>query len=271
LAFAHKYQTGKPSKWRIEVMNLGSGKRRALQGSGASGDINPVWSPDGRQLAFATEINKNRDMWIMDADGSNAHRLTSGPSKQQFASWSPSGAELIFTFNRSESTAGLFRMGVDGSGGIDLGEGGNPSWSINDDIIFELGLPYQHDIWRIKPDGSGRAKVVDTPNLNEEMPVWSPDGTRIAFVSNSVTGRPDTDLNGRQIWVMNADGSDAHALTSFAEPSTNPTWSPDGQSIAFVSQHNSSMWQVWTMRADGADQTRITSDNGMKFYLSWTR
>jgi Tol biopolymer transport system component len=52
-------------------------------------NINPVWSPDGRQIAYVSDAGNNKDIYIMDADGSNLHRLTYEKSTEGYPSWRP--------------------------------------------------------------------------------------------------------------------------------------------------------------------------------------
>ncbi len=75
-------------------------------------------------------------------------------------------------------------------------------------------------------DGSNVQRITDGDGI-DSWPVWSPDGKRIAFVSNR-TGN-------YEIYLMNADGSTIKNLTNNAAQDTSPTWSPDGKKIAFVS------------------------------------
>ncbi|MBA3944179.1 MAG: serine/threonine-protein kinase [Herpetosiphonaceae bacterium] len=272
LAFAIGVPTGDTSKWHIETLDLTTGQRQALPGTGTGNDINPVWSPDGQHIAFAAEASGNRDIWLMDAAGSHAERLTSGHIKQQYPTWSPRGDALIFTYNKSDTADALYRIDASGQQGVDLGVGGNASWSVNDQIIFSLEVtPYSHDIWQMGADGSGRAKLVDTPDVNEEFAVWSPDGQHIAFTSNPVITNNEDDLHNRQIWIMDADGSNRHQVTSGRYPATNAAWSPDAQWVAFVVQQSVTTSQVWIVRADGTQAHQLTADKAKKFYLSWTR
>ncbi|NIM52763.1 MAG: translocation protein TolB, partial [Gemmatimonadales bacterium] len=84
-------------------------------------------------------------------------------------------------------------------------------------------------------------------------PAWSPDGTRIAF------DRDSEDTN-REIYVMDADGSNPVRLTSHPADETFPAWSPDGRWIAFESNRvEDGGWQeIYVMRADGSNLVNLT-------------
>jgi TolB protein len=86
---------------------------------------------------------------------------------------------------------------------------------------------------------------------NNFLPVYAPDGTRLAFVSNR------DQAGNTEIYVMNADGSNVRRLTNNAAADTSPTWSPTGNQIAFVSDRTSTP-QVWIMDADGLGQRQLT-------------
>jgi hypothetical protein len=85
---------------------------------------------------------------------------------------------------------------------------------------------------------------------NAISPAWSPDGVRIAFVSNW-DGNFD-------IWVMNSDGSDPVNLTRSPVQDRWPAWSPDGEWIAFASVRDSPYWELYIMRSDGSGVRRVT-------------
>jgi len=96
-------------------------------------------------------------------------------------------------------------------------------------VAFTRGL----DIWVMNADGSGQAAITGVEGP-DSAPAWSPDGTRLVFVSNrNVPGGATT---GPELWVMNADGSGVRQLTQTAPGSSlAPAWSPAGDRIAFHS------------------------------------
>ena len=111
-------------------------------------------------------------------------------------------------------------------------------------------------------DGSGTRRLTENIHL-DHYPAWSPDGTRIAFISRPWIGE------GGHLYTMAADGTDVQLLT----PSLDtvglypPVWSPDGQSIALVGHESRSRRLLYTVGADGSDLTRISETLGVP---SWS-
>lgn len=116
------------------------------------------------------------------------------------------------------------------------------------------------DIYIMRADGSEQTRLTDTPS-NETLPALSPDGQRIAFVS-------DRDGN-REIYVMNVDGSEQTNLTRDAADDWTPSWSPDGQYIVFSSFRDGN-WEVYRMAADGSEQRRITHNEHADYSPAWS-
>lgn len=94
-----------------------------------------------------------------------------------------------------------------------------------------------------------------------EQPAWSPDGSKVAFVSYR-------DGNG-EIYVMDADGSNQTRLTNQPALDTGPKWSPDGRRIAFVSARSKTA-QVWVMNANGSDARRVAETPGEQGAVQWS-
>jgi Tol biopolymer transport system component len=123
----------------------------------------------------------------------------------------------------------------------------------------------QQDIFVLEL-GSPPRNLTNSPDIEEDFPAWSPSGDRLAFVGSPVGTQ---NLPQRQIFAMNADGSNRTQLTSGPGPHTNPVWSPDQAWLAYVARETSSAWQVWAMRADGSAPRQITSGAADNFYLAW--
>ena len=120
-----------------------------------------------------------------------------------------------------------------------------------------------HDIYAMDLDGSNQTRLT-TSSAYDDEPKWSPDGTRIAFMS-------DRDGNF-EIYSMNADGSNQSRLTNNPAADGFPAWSPDGTKIAFVSGdlRNPASFEIYVMNANGSNRTRLTNDSFIDGVPAWS-
>lgn len=130
------------------------------------------------------------------------------------------------------------------------------------DIVFDSRLEGS-EIWAIRPDGSGLRRLTRSPkNTSNQYPRWSPDGRRIAFASTqyapSLPENLSSETHGRQIYMMNRDGSGLQRLTFLPNASEEPNWSPDGRRIAFYSNA-----KMYVMDSNGSNVRRLTNDQMM--------
>ena len=206
-------------------------------------DTDPAVSPDGAKIAFARGL----DIWVMNADGSGQTAITGTEGPDAAPAWSPDGTKLVFEGIRNIPGGGttgrqLWVMNADGSGVRQLTDGGAnlaPAWSpLGDRIAFHSNLDGEFEIYAIPADSApaggadARVKLTDNIGLQDQNPTWSPDGTRIAFERGTGTNIGDTT---KEIWVMDADGTDGAQLTFNSDYDVQPAWSPDGAGIAFES------------------------------------
>ncbi|MEJ2370149.1 MAG: hypothetical protein P8Y07_04800 [Gemmatimonadales bacterium] len=202
----------------ISVMDVFSSNVRTLNVADAD---NPAWSPDGKRIAFGRGVGTSRDIWLMDADGSNPVNLTDHPASDTDPAWSPDGTRIAFT-RQIDGNHEIYVIDADGSHPVnvtnDPAEDLQPAWSPDGTkIAFARGPDLDaRDIYVMDPDGANPANLTNHPD-DDEWPAWSPDGTRIAFSS-------DRDGN-RDIYVMNADGSNAVNLTNHPADDAQPAWS----------------------------------------------
>ena len=173
----------------VYVMDAdGSGPRNLTPGV-ASGE-GPVWSPDGRKLAFVSRRDGNSEVYVVNADGSGQRRLTRSPAWDHDPAWSPDGRKIAFVSDVSRPT--IYVMNADGSGQRELTPGGSPAWSSDGrKIAFErasrpssccppgpsdlsdLRLHGNSGISVIKADGSDLRRLTRSPSW-DWAPAWSP-------------------------------------------------------------------------------------------------
>jgi Tol biopolymer transport system component len=122
----------------------------------------------------------------------------------------------------------------------------------NGKIAFVSNRDGNLEIYTTNAGGSGLMRLTFHPEADLQ-PVWSPDGTRIAFTRKNM----ENQFSPAGIFVMNADGSEQRRLTPSGESDTSPNWSPDGTQIAFGRAVNS-RGEIFVMNADGSDQRRLT-------------
>jgi TolB protein len=213
---------------KIYVMRADGTRARRLTHDGGCYN-NPAWSPEGRRLAFEREGASGSSVWTMNINGVGLRRLTHGGLDSDPA-WSPDGKTIAFA--RYTGSGAIWLIDADGSNERQLttprGEGDiQPDWSPNGGwIAFSRsddptegrgGTRYRHDIWLVRPDGTGLRKLTRHAGGNYS-PVWSPDGKRIVFGSD----RKHSDL--MDIYVMNADGKRQTRLTKGTIDNSSPDW-----------------------------------------------
>ncbi len=207
------------------------------------------------KVAFTSERDGNREIYIMNADGTEQTNLTNTPGVDEYRpAWSPDGRRIAFV--RSNS---VWVMKSDGSDQVEVTAGDSPAWSPDGSrIVFANTAGQDADIYTARLDGSGEVKVTDDPGF-DGFPVWSPDGTRIAF---------DSDRGGnRDIWIAGADGSNPTDLTPESGTQVFPSWSPDGSRIAL---QYGAPFEVYVMNADGSDLEAVGPNPGFDGEPAWS-
>ncbi|MFC2037620.1 DPP IV N-terminal domain-containing protein [Chloroflexota bacterium] len=235
--------------------------------------IDPVWSPDGQQIAFV-RWEEPRGVWVVDSDGSNAMRVFEWPRETRVPSWSPDGEQIVFMRQHRGRIGEIERCVARGEkvfcftlppnphynlGVVRVDDGSfweplpssterslTPDWSPSGDQIAYADV---YGIFIQSADGQDRYQL--TYNNKDISPAWSPDGQRVAFVRRQ--------HDHWEIYVVDADGRNLRRLTTtparsdgVPANSVSPAWSPDGNYIAFLTDRTGA-WEIWVMRADGAN------------------
>ena len=175
--------------------------------------------------------------------------------------------------------ANLFISNADGTGEHSLTQSGSldydPSWSPQGDwIAFTSERAGSADLYRMHPDGTGIERLTDDPAYDDQA-AFSPDGKQLVFVSTRAGGRAN-------LWILEVATRKAKALTSGNGGDFRPSWSPDGEWIAFSSDRDSSLpdakgrWErlhvvdIDLIRPDGSGLKRISQHGDFCGSPKWT-
>lgn len=198
------YKGGAPEIWGQRRKD---GPHEKFYPTTAAGGMlsSPVWSPDGKRLAFVQGDRRgNSDIMVLDVASGRARRLTDGTGINTEPSWNPNGNQIAFTSDR-EGGPQVFLMQDDGSNLRRLtGEGlynASPAWSPNGAMIAYVSrFEGKFDLFVYKL-GEGKAYQITTGVSTSESPAWSPDERLLVFTSNRFGPLQlfTTDLSGRQI------------------------------------------------------------------------
>jgi Tol biopolymer transport system component/DNA-binding winged helix-turn-helix (wHTH) protein len=155
-------------------------------------DFGPQYSPDGRRVAFQSQRAAERDeIWLADADGTNATRLTRGPGKSQGgAGWSPDGRTIAFSSAGDDGSQDVWTIGVDGSGlkkiTSDPGDEQWPSFSHDGRLLYFVSARTgRNEIWRVPAAGGAEEQVTHGGGIR---PLEGADGLTLYYMRNEGLG-----------------------------------------------------------------------------------
>jgi dipeptidyl aminopeptidase/acylaminoacyl peptidase len=227
------------SETRIWMVSAEGGEPIPMTAKGYSAG-NPRWSPDGKYLSFTAARNGGQtQVWALNRLGGEAQQITDIKQGVNSYEWSPDGSRLLLMIRDAKPEA-------DGDG---KDNDKKPEPYVIDRLQFKRDYVGYLDRRRVHiyvyTPGDSAAVQITSGDYDQSQPAWSPDGKRIAFVSNR-TDNPDGNSNN-DIWIVDADNTDKgqNLIQVTTSPGNDraPAWSPDGRHITYVTVTDTSV--IW--------------------------
>jgi TolB protein len=238
--------TGMPAN--AEILLVGGEEPMNLSNNRAV-DSFPVWSPNGKKIAFTSTRAANKSwIYVMNADGSEVTKVSDeAPNSAAMLycpTWSPDGETLAYQRREGEGSQ-LLTVELESGRVRNLTDNAwDPAWSPRGDKIVFTGLGEKGwNLYTIEPDGAKRTEIYTSESkVGFVYPAWSPDGKRIAFTS-AVAG-------GLELFLCDGDGANLKQLTKEGRTNSHCTWLPDGKRVAFWHDVDGTNWQWKTVEIE---------------------
>ena len=222
----------------------------------------PIWSPDGRRIAYVTHESADFQIYIIGTDGRGKKMLTRSAT---LPSWSPDSERIVYVGDTYKGEQSIFVTHLDGEDVKTLVRDATyPLWSPDGEwIAYILDPGGESDIYLMDSEGKVRRRLTEGPE-KESLPVWSPDGYQIAYLKRKSSGQ-------LELRVMKADGSQDKSLALLGTYYllSPPAWSPYGSRIAYVGAREGNL-DLYIVEVENKRVERLTYSEGLDILPSWS-
>ncbi len=245
----------------------------------------PRWSPDGKSLAFLSSRPAEAtpaaapaagtmpagaaeppraQVYLLSMNGGEPKRITNLKNGVSVFRWSPDGTRLVVV-----SRVGPSDSRTDNKDHSDVRHYKNSSYKFNDTGWFDDRRTH---LWVVDVKSGTAKQITEGDDWNDSDPQWSPNGTRLAFVSNR-TGKEYEENRNTDVWVISAEGGKLTKISDHDEADNQSRWSPDGKWIAFTGEvHDRDHPKIWLAPAMGGAPSTLAA-NGLDLIpggLKWS-
>lgn len=258
LAFVSKQSGNK----EIFVMDWDGRNQLQLTKNGSI-NLNPDFSPDGRELLFTSYKRGNPDLYKRALSNPVEVPVSNRKGLNITGAWSPDGSKIALVMSK-DGNSEIYTIAKDGSSpnrltvthAIEVAPTWSPDGSRIAFVSDRLGKP---QIFIMDANGGNVRRLTLSGSYNVS-PRWSPKGDKIVYAR--MNG------GGFQIFTINVDGTGDTQLTTTGN-NENPVWSPDGRFIAFGSKRGGGEG-IYVMRSDGSGQVRVSQGKGSAVQPTWS-
>jgi dipeptidyl aminopeptidase/acylaminoacyl peptidase len=218
----------------------------------------PRWSPDGRAIAFlsarpmpgdAASDTPRTQVWLLPLGGGEPRRLTNLLNGVSAFQWSPDGLKLVAVGRGGPSDTAKSPS--------DVRHYAHANYKFNDSGWFDDKRTH---LWVVDVKTGSAAQITSGDDWNDADPQWSPDARKIAFVSDR-TGKAFDMGRNTDVWVIDAAGGALTKISDHTSGDNSPRWSPDGQTIAFLSSvPEKSHPKIWLASSNGGAPSKLAAD-----------
>ena len=270
------FTSARDGNYEIYMMNPDGSEQVNLTQHRAD-DLGAVWSPTGEQILFVSDRQgtRVRDLYLMDADGTNVRRVFKRKTTawRGSATWSPDGKQFAYWLADWDRLKFGLYLGTFGEADAErIGKYSSPAWSPDGS---EIACSISHEQEARLTFINVRTRAVEQPLPKKALrwqfdPCWSAAGDRLAFTGNKhpLPVILDRDLHNAwadklSIYIVNRDGSGLKQLVEEAGPrAVSPVLSPNGEEVLYTQEINGRL-QIFKLDVNSGIRTQLTHLGGL--------